>query len=234
MPNSRTLHLLHDRGGQGTGSLQSWHANEYDVASNPTKPEYLPNALAGPLGMFPMLDVMPGAASAMNDGLIMPEWGQYVKPSLNMVTSGDLDFEISHGALMGYKTGTGGDNAFAQVDRMPKDFGLANRQTQNTTISVDNVDHQLASALHGWHAVDESTLDLQKKLNFNHSIGDQAWYQGRGHGLERQQNPAVGEFNARTIPANSDTVVPMVSPDEIMVNEVAVNPEDTAALGVQS
>lgn len=73
-----TLRLLHARGQQGTGSLQSWHVNEYDVKGDPVHIATLPNIAEGPLPLFPRLDVMPGSSSAYNDGEYCKEWGDYI------------------------------------------------------------------------------------------------------------------------------------------------------------
>lgn len=233
MVNSKTLDLLHDRGQQGTGSFQSWHVNEYDVRGDPPSITTLPNICEGSLGRFPMLDVMPGAASAINDGLHMPEWGAYISKYDNGVSNADMDFELSHGALQGYKTGTGGDNPFAEIQRWPKEFAQMNRHAVQPTVANDAIDHVIAEAGHGWHALDETTLGMQKQLNFQHNRGfagiDES---GRRYGLERGWNPSILPENAHNIPTTSDTSIPMESPDEININGEAVNPEDIAAGGV--
>jgi hypothetical protein len=232
MPYSRTLDLLHARGQQGTGSFQSWHANEYQVRGDPARLQILPNPTEGPLGLFPRLDVHPGAASALNDGIQMKEWGQWILPGTNHVSNADLDFELDHAALQGYKTGTGGDNAFAPINRFPKEFAVRNREW-TSTVSTDTMDHQVAEATSGWHAVDKSTVALQKQRNFDHNKGfmgiDES---GRHRGLEQDWNKAIYPKNPRTVPLSTDTTVPMESPDEINVNGEAVNTEDTLTLGI--
>jgi hypothetical protein len=180
-----------------------------------------------------MLDVMPGSASAINDGLHMPEWGSYISKDPNGVSNRDLDFEILHGSLQGYKTRAGGDNPWADIQRFPTEFAAMNRKSVQPLVPNDGLDHTLAEATHGWHALDETTLGMQKQMNFQHNRGNTSVYEsGRRYGLERDQNPAIYPLNPRTIPATSDTSIPMESPDEININGDAVNPEDTAALGV--
>jgi hypothetical protein len=179
-----------------------------------------------------MLDVMPGAASALNDGLYMKEWGQWINHMENRVTNGDLNFEISHGALQGYKTGIGGDNAYAEIQRWPREFAVRNRELQ-PTVSSDTIDHMLGEARYGWHAVDKTTVGLQKQLNFDHNKGfmgiDES---GRHRGLEQDWNKALYPKNPRTIPLSTDTSIPMESPDEVNVGGDAVNNEDILTLGV--
>ena len=226
-----TLGLLHGRGEQGTGSLQSWHVNEYEVAGDPSMIQVLPNICEGPLPLFPRLDVMKGSSTAYNDGMYMKEWGNYILKG-HSLNNADLDFEITHGKLQGYKTGTGGDNAFADILRWPFEFALQNKLTQ-APVANDAIDHAIAEAKHGWHAVDEQTLALQKQLNFNHNRGymgiDES---GRRKGLEQFWNKAVLPWNPLTNPLDCDTAIPMESPNEIMINGEGVNPEDTAAQGV--
>lgn len=227
-----TLTLLHARGQQGTGSLQSWHANEYDVHSDPSHLRILPNVAEGPLPLFPRLDVMPGSASAYNDGMDMSEWSAYIKPGNGHVENKYLDYELDHGALQGYKTGNGGDNAFADIPHWCREFALRNRETQEP-VANDAIDHSIAEARYGWHAVDTETLEYQRQLNFNHNRGymgiDES---GRRKGLEQFQNKALLPWNPLSVPENIDTEIPQESPDEINVNNESVNPEDTAALGV--
>lgn len=233
MVQSKTLDLLHARGQQGTGSFQSWHVNEYQVRGDPARIQILPNPTEGPLNLFPRLDVMPGSASALNDGLYMSEWGEWIQHIENRVSNQDLDFELTHGALQGYKTGTGGDDPYAPIQRWPKEFAARNHAELQPTVASDTIDHMLGEARHGWHAVDKSTVSLQKQLNFDHNKGfmgiDES---GRHRGLEQDWNKAIYPKNPRTIPQTSDTTIPMVSPDEINVNGEAVNNEDILTLGV--
>lgn len=100
---SETLSLLHSRGQQGTGSLQSFHANEYDVKGDPPHIRVLPNIAEGELPLFPRLDVMPGSSSAYNDGAEMEEWRSYIVPGDNMLQNKHIDFELTHGSLQGFK-----------------------------------------------------------------------------------------------------------------------------------
>ncbi len=227
-----TLSLLHARGQQATGSLQSWHVNEYDVKSDPPHITLLPNNADGPLPLFPRLDVMPGAASAYNDGAYMSEWGGYIdKGEASLVSNKDLDFEIMHGALQGFKTSTS-NLGYEEPPKWPKEFSLRNREYQET-VANDAIDHSIAEATAGWHSVDEHTLGLQRQLNFNHNLGFKGIDEGgRRYGFERQWNQSILPEIPRNIPEASDTAVPVESPDEIQVNGDAVNPEDTAALGV--
>lgn len=228
---SETLSLLHSRGQQGTGSLQSWHVNEYDVKGDPPHITVLPNIAEGPLPLFPMLDVMAGSSSAYNDGEEMEEWKSYIIAGDNLVSNKNLDFELTHGALHGFKTGTS-NLGYEEPPVWPREFSLANR-VQQETISNDAVDHSIAEARFGWHAVDQHTLGLQKQLNFNHNLGFKGINEGgRRYGLEREWNKSILAKNPNNIPESSDTAVPMESPDEININGDAVNPEDTATLGV--
>jgi hypothetical protein len=228
---SETLSLLHARGQQGTGSFQSWHVNEYEVQGDPSHIQTLPNITEGPLPLFPRLDVMPGSASAYNDGEDLPEWKNYIVKGDNLVQNRHLDFELDHGALQGFKTTTS-HLGYEEPPKWIKERSLANKSVQEP-IANDAIDHSLAEARFGWHAVDESTLGLQKKLNFNHNRGFMGIDEGgRRYGLERDWNQAILEKNPWNISESAETSIPQTSPDEINVNGDAVNPEDTAALGV--
>jgi len=228
---SETLSLLHARGQQGTGSLQSWHVNEYDVKGDPPHINTLPNIAEGPLPLFPRLDVMPGSSSAYNDGEEMSEWANYIVKGDNGVQNSHLDFELGHGALQGFKTSTS-NLGYEDPPKYPREFALLNRGVQET-IANDAVDHSIAEARFGWHAVDDHTLGLQKQLNFNHNLGFKGIDEGgRRYGFEREWNKSIIAKNPWNIPENSETTTPMESPDEINVNGEAVNPEDVAVLGV--
>lgn len=166
---SETLTLLHSRGQQATGSLQSWHANEYDVKGDPPHIPTLPNITEGILPLFPRLDVMPGAASAYNDGMDMAEWRDYISETDNLVSNPNLDFEIQHGALQGFKLSTS-NLGYEVPPKWPGEFSLFNRAGQEP-VANDKIDHSIAEATHGWHAVDDTVLGLQKQLNFNRNLG---------------------------------------------------------------
>lgn len=226
-----TLSLLHARGQQGTGSLQSWHVNEYDVKGDPPHITTLPNIAGGPLPLFPMLDVMPGTSSAYNDGEYCKEWGDYIVKGTNNVNNGDLDFEIMHGALQGFKTKTS-NLGYEDPSKWPREFSSKNREGQEP-IANDAIDHNIAEATAGWHAVDDHTLGLQKQLNFNHNLGFKGIDEGgRRYGLERQWNQAILPEVPRNISEQSDTATGVERTDEIQINGEGVNAEDTAALGV--
>lgn len=228
---SETLSLLHARGQQGTGSLQSWHVNEYDVKGDPPHISTLPNIAEGPLPLFPRLDVMPGSASAYNDGMEMVEWTNYIDKGDNGVQNSHLDFEISHGALQGFKTSTS-NLGYEDPPKYPREFALLNRTVQET-IANDAVDHSIAEARFGWHAVDDHTLGLQKQLNFNHNLGFKGIDEGgRRYGLERMWNQAILPEVPRNISEQSDTAVGVERADEIQINGEGVNGEDVAAHGV--
>lgn len=226
-----TLSLLHARGQQGTGSLQSWHVNEYDVKGDPPHITTLPNIAEGSLPLFPMLDVMPGTSSAYNDGEYCKEWGDYIVKGTNNVNNGDLDFEIMHGALQGFKTKTS-NLGYEDPSKWPREFSSKNREGQEP-IANDAIDHNIAEATAGWHAVDDHTLGLQKQLNFNHNLGFKGIDEGgRRYGLERQWNQAILPEVPRNISEQSDTATGVERTDEIQINGEGVNAEDTAALGV--
>lgn len=226
-----TLSLLHARGQQGTGSLQSWHVNEYDVKGDPPHITTLPNIAKGPLPLFPMLDVMPGTSSAYNDGEYCKEWGDYIVKGTNNVNNGDLDFEIMHGALQGFKTKTS-NLGYEDPSKWPREFSSKNREGQEP-IANDAIDHNIAEATAGWHAVDDHTLGLQKQLNFNHNLGFKGIDEGgRRYGLERQWNQAILPEVPRNISEQSDTATGVERTDEIQINGEGVNAGDTAALGV--
>lgn len=226
-----TLRLLHARGQQGTGSLQSWHVNEYDVKGDPPHIATLPNIAEGPLPLFPRLDVMPGSSTAYNDGEYCKEWGEYIVKGSNNISNSDLDFEIMHGALQGFKTKTS-NLGYEDPVKWPREFSTHNREGQET-IANDAIDHNIAEATAGWHAVDEHTLGLQKQLNFNHNLGFKGIDEGgRRYGLERQWNQAILPEVPRNISEQSDTATGVERPDEIQINGEGVNAEDTSALGV--
>lgn len=246
-----TLDLLYNRGQQATGSLQSWHANEYEVRGDPPHIRELPNPAAGPLPMFPMLDVMPGSSSAYNDGMEMSEWHSYIQRGNNHVKNGDIDFEMSHGALQGFKVSsihiyityilqrkiltllkTGTSNLGFEELPQPREFSLLNREVLET-VPVDAVDHALAEATHGWNAVDNATLNLQKQLNFNHNRGfigiDES---GRRRGLEQYWNKSRLPDIPRNVPLDADEAIGVDRQDDIQINDEEVRPESIAAQGV--
>lgn len=228
---SQTLGLLHSRGQQATGSLQSWHANEYDVRGDPPHIPTLPNITEGVLPLFPRLDVMPGASSAYNDGMDMKEWRDYISEVDNMVDNGNLDFEIQHGALQGFKTSTS-NLGYEIPPKWPGEFSLFNRAGQEP-VANDKIDHSVAEAPHGWHAVDQTVLGLQKQLNFNHNLGFKGIDEGgRRYGWERYWNRATLPLNPQNVPESSDTAIPVENLDEINVNGEPVSTEDIAAHGV--
>lgn len=228
-----TLTLLHARGQQGTGSLQSWHVNEYEVKGDPPHISTLPNICEGPLPLFPRLDVMPGSSTAYNDGEEMSEWSQYIVPGDNHVSNANLDFEIGHGALQGYKTGTS-NLGYEDPPKFPREFVLANKNVQET-VTNDALDHAIAEARFGWHGVDDHTLAMQRQLNFQHNRGRAGWEEsGRRYGLERDWNKANLPWVPWNIPEDAETSVEQISPDEIQINGEGINPEDHAALGVQA
>lgn len=222
-----TLNLLYSRGQQGTGSLQSWHANEYEVRGDPPHIQTLPNPAEGSLPLFPRLDVMPGAASAYNDGMEMSEWGSYIQKNGNGVSNADIDFEMSHGALQGFKTGTS-TLGFEELPQ-PREFSLRNRDVQEP-LAHDAVDHAIAEAQYGWNAVDEATLNLQKQINFNHNRGymgiDES---GRRRGLEQFWNKARLPDNPQNVPLDSDEAIGVDRQDDIEVNNEYVKPEEILA-----
>lgn len=226
--NGKTLSLLHECGGQGTGSFQSWHINEYDVgADSRSIPESLENDMAGPLPLFPKLDRMPGSASAMNDAYTF----YCDKSKRSGVSNSDLDFELVHGKLMGYKTKAGGDDPFASFTN-PTSFSLANNKPQHI-MANDALDHIIASAKYGWHAVNDELLEKQRELNFDHNRGDATWSDGAGGrhtGLERLQNPAIFPENPWAIPLSSEPVVG--TDDGLKINNTRVEEYDLLEQGV--
>ena len=218
---------------QGTGSLQSFHANNYAFKGDTSKPYYLHNPAVGSLGLFPRLDVMAGDSSAYNDGEYQSEWRKYPLNKWNTVGNDILEHELIYGCLNGYRAGSGGgDNPWADTDRGPPLRSTYNQEPQDP-ICNDTVDHAIAEAPHGWHAVDDETLALQKQLNFTHNKGHEMYETIKGFGLGRLRNPAVGPANAQNLPTSVDPTVPLgdsllTGPDGTEVTA----PEVLAAHGV--
>ena len=86
---------------------------------------------------------------------IAREWGDYIVKGTNNVSNADLDFEIMHGALQGFKTKT------SNLGMKIHPNGLANsprNRDGQEPVPNDAIDHSIAEATAGWHAVDEHTL----------------------------------------------------------------------------
>jgi len=207
----------------GNSSIQSWYGEE--GSENAIKKRISLNTMGGPLGIFPQLDVMPGSASAFNEG-VHYGWG-FNKPSfpLRHIDSAKLKYEEQFGELNGFRTfannGIKEENVVSNskpIDRVFEISGL-------------NIEKHVAEAPHGMHAISEEIAAAAKDISIQSAMG--ASQMSRKRGLERGSNPAIngsiGEeafHNSNNIPISSDTVEPM-DIDVIEVNGVEVRVEDT-------
>ena len=65
----------------------------------------------------------------------------YIVPGDNMVQNSHLDFELTHGALQGFKTSTS-NLGYEDPPKYPREFAMRNRDLQETIVN-DAVDHHL-------------------------------------------------------------------------------------------
>lgn len=226
--NTPKKHILYE---SGISSLQSWY--EDGVESQGFKSiRYDANEHArGALPLFPQLDVMPGEASAENDGVVH-NWGIADFPMKNIDVA-VLNFEEMLGSLHGYRihNNTGFDE------------DVINQSKQSTMDNLymwdnNNIDQHSAQAPHGRHEIDPQVAALSAQVATQHNMGDDL--DARHHGLERGNNPALnaqetgkGETyeNTDTVDANVPTTVPM-DIDAIEIDGVVTKPMDTnIALG---
>lgn len=223
-----TLQLLQESGAGNIGSLQSFHANPDAVTADPFPITQLKNPTEGSLPLFPRLDVMPGSASAWNDGL-HPSSTLSV-PSLNRCSATDLRYEEEHGALAGWRLGEGGDNPFVDVSPFSVEPLLPSLRD---IIHTDAVDQTIAEARYGLHMKNPDMYALQQALNLQHSMGSSQ--QARDAGQEQFKNPAnANQYPVLpNIPKSDPMTQPMLSPDDIQINNILVHASDTIAVGVQ-
>lgn len=210
----------------GAGTLSSYY--ESGVESQGTKRIKYDtiNHFAGPLPLFPQLDVMGGDASAINDAHTM-NWGLDKAPAKNIDVA-VLNFEETLGELSGYRihnnTGFEDDVINKYSQHAPEElYGLSN----------DNIDKHSGQAPHGRHEIDLSIAGLASQVATQHNVGDAQ--EARDKGLEREDNPAInaqetgkGETfeNVDTVDVNAPVAVPM-DVDAIEINGVVTHPMDT-------
>jgi hypothetical protein len=221
-------HILYE---SGISSLKSWY--EEGVESQGFKSlRYDTNEhFRGNLEMFPQLDVMPGEASAVNDGVVH-NWGISNIPPKNIDVA-VLNFEEMLGGLHGYRihNNTGFDDDV--VNQYKQSSG-------DDLFMLDglNIDMHSAQEPHGRHEIDSAVQELSAQVASQHNVGDSL--EGRDAGLERADNPALnaqetgkGEAfeNQDTVDTNVPTTVPM-DIDAIEIDGVVTKPMDTnIALG---
>ena len=212
--------------GNTTGSLQSWYEPGVGSEGAIKKPR-MDNFMNGPLPLFPMLDVMEGAASAVNEGYV-ENWGlQNMKP--NLVDETTLNFEEMLGELDGFRQ--------QHNTEFKEENWSYTIPTEGTfAISGSNIDYHSAQASAGMHESSAEVALSSESVANEHNVGDNQ--EGRDAGLERGENPAINKgtgeevyHNSEVIDTNAPSAIPM-DVDAIEVDGEFVHPEDTAqALG---
>lgn len=217
-------HILYN---SGVGSLSSWY--EGSTESEGTKRiKYDTNEhFRGSLGLFPQLDVMPGAATSANQAFVY-NWG--LTPSAKYpVDVATLNYEEALSALHGYRIHNNMEiTNDEQVSNSKFHEGLFQ-------FSGDNIDQHTSQAPNGRHPFDTNIAKLSEQVATQHNMGDAL--EARNAGLERGENPAlnVTAKDDEQVYKNKDnfekdvpTAVPM-DVDAIQVNgdgEIT-KPEDT-------
>lgn len=203
------------------GSLTSYYENAVDTQGT-TAIQPLPNAMAGPLDMFPQLDVMPGAASAFNQSGAM-DFSLKTGPGKNIDTP-KLMYEEALGNLMGYRMNNDVEFKDEAVSSTKFTEGLFK-------LSNENIELHAGQAPFGMHAISTEIAAAAKQVAIQHAMGDAQ--EARDAGLERGHNPAIngseGEqafHNTNDIPANSG-VTESMDIDAIPINNEEVHVEDT-------
>lgn len=221
-------HILYE---SGISSLASWYEERVESQDSKRIKYDTVDHFAGPLPLFPQLDVMAGEASAENDGIVY-NWGLTSAPPKN-VDVAVLGFEEALGGLHGYRihnnTGFEDDSINMYKQRgMHEIFGL----------SGENIDAHTGQAPHGMHMIDAEIAALSGQVATQHNMGDAQ--EARDAGLERGDNPAInanesgkGEVyeNVDTVDTSAPAAVPM-DIDAIEINGTVTHPSDTnVALG---
>lgn len=215
----------------GVGTLGSWYEQDVNTQGAKRIKYDATQHFAGPLPLFPQLDVMEGEASAINDGYNMG-WDLQPPPP-KVIDVAVLNFEETLGGLHGFRmhnnTGFDEDKMQQFARHLPEAlFGL----------SGENIDQHSGQAPHGRHEIDLSIAGLSAMVANQHNLGDAQ--EGRDAGLERGDNPAInaqetgkGEVyeNQDTLDTNAPTATPM-DIDAIEINGVVTYPMDVdVALG---
>ncbi len=215
----------------GAGTLSSYYESGVESQGVKRIKYDTTKHFAGPLPLFPQLDVMGGDASAVNDAYIH-NWGLTSNTSSNIDISA-LDYEEMLGGLSGFRihNNTGFDEAIVNQHSQHKEGELF-------TITGENIDKHSGQAPHGRHDIDSTIAELSQQVANQHNVGDSQ--EGRDRGLDRGDNPAVnasetgkGEVfeNPDTVDVTAPVSVPM-EVDAIEINGVVTLPMDVdVALG---
>lgn len=211
-----------ERGGNTTGSLQSFYETGVESQGS-VKKARTSNHTAGPLPLFPNLDVMPGAASAVNEGYV-ENWGLQ-SMNKNLIDPRVLEQEEAIGEFKGWVQQPNVEFKEEDVTMSKETMGVFN-------ILGSNVDFHAAQAPHGQHESDVNVAQQSEMQANEHNVGDEQ--EGRDAGLERSENPAINKGTGEEVYHNSETIdttapsgIPM-DVDAIEVNGETVHPEDTA------
>lgn len=221
-------HILYE---SGNGSLQSWYEQSVETEGSKKLRYDTTHHFAGPLPLFPQLDVMEGEASAENDAIVH-NWG--IERGLPKgIDVGVLNFEEMLGGLHGFRihNNTGFDDDVINQSKRDMYMDLY-------TFDGSNIDQHTAQGPHGRHVIDEQIAGQSAQVAIQHNVGDSL--EARHHGLERLDNPALnaqesgkgeGYENQDTLETNAPAAVPM-DVDAIEVDGQVTHPQDTnIALG---
>lgn len=210
-----------ETGSCGVGSLTSWYENGVD-SQGPHKVANIRNEYAGPLNMFPYLDVKPGAASAFNEAT--PYSTNFTPFPRNDIDVAKLAYEETLGALHGFRINNNMEFKEEAISYTKLSDGVYD-------IAGENIEIHAGQAPHGQHAISMEVAAMAKEMAIQHAMG--VSQNARDSGLERGTNPAIngtaGEqiyHNTENIRADAETAVEM-DIDVIAINGEEVRVEDT-------
>jgi hypothetical protein len=220
--NVTTVRSYLDNETGGAGSLTSYYEDGVE-SQGPSKRANSTNVFAGNRSMFPQLDVMPGAASAVNEG-VTNIWGFSGFGDGGKIDIAKLLYEETLGELDGFRLNH--DTGFNDDD-----FNMLKFSDKVFEIENDNLELHSGQAPHGQHNISMDIASSAKDIATQHAMGDSQ--AARKRGLQRGENPAVngsiGEeafHNSEVIPVTNEYAMPM-DIDVIEVNDEEVRVEDT-------
>jgi len=211
----------------GVGSLQSFYEQGVESEKIIKKLKPLHNPTEGPLNLFPMLDVMRGAATSENQAF--PQvYGLKASVDFPKIDVAALLYEEALGKLHGYRKNN---------DLMYKEEATSSCTIHEGVIEIEgeDVEEHQAQGKFGRHYTSEKVEAQAKGIATQRNKGDEQM--GRKHGLERADNPAINDGNAKKgdelvyenskdLPLNAPGAIPM-EVDVIEVNGQPVTVEST-------
>jgi len=216
-----------DVGVSGVGSLKSFYEEGVESEKIIKKLKPLHNPTEGPLNLFPMLDVMRGAATSENQAF--PQvYGLKATMDFPRIDVAALLYEETLGKLHGYRQNN---------DIMYKEEATSSCTIHEGVIDIEghDVDQHAGQSKFGMHEISEKVEAQAKAVAEQHNVGDQQM--ARKHGFQRADNPAINDGNAKKgdelvyenskdLPLNAPCATPM-EVDVIEVNGQPVTVEST-------